>query len=148
MSSVDDRAVRLVLSKLQKNIKNPKRFLNRQGNELIEGIITRTQRGNKDYKGIDFKDYTPTSKIMRADAGYSPNTVNLTQTGQMLDSIKSTTSKKNELTIHITNGEALRKARKHQTGDGVRKREFFGLDKEQKKDTKKQLLKFLSKDFK
>jgi hypothetical protein len=147
MSSVDDSAVRLVLSKLKKNIKNPKRFLNTLGSELTADIITRTQNG-KDYKGIDFKDYTPASKIMRADAGFSPNLVNLTQSSDMLNALSSKISKKNELTLYFSTGEQLRKAKKHQTGDGVRKRQFFGLDKKQREETKSKLLKFLSKDFK
>lgn len=148
MRSVQDNSVRLALSKLHKNIKNPRKFLNTRGNELIEGIITRTQDSNKDYKGVDFKDYTPAAKRMRIAANHSPNKVNLTQTSQMVNSIKSKISKKNELTIHFNNSEALRKALKHQTGDGVRKREFFGFDKKQREETEAKLIKFLAKDFK
>jgi hypothetical protein len=148
MSSINNGSVKKSLTKLNSKIKNPSGFLNDYGNGLKKGIRDRTQNKSKDYHGVNFASYTPAAKLMRKAAGFGSSRVDLVQTGRMLGSIMSKMSKKNELTLYFSDSFSLRKAMKHQTGDGVKKREFFGLDKEQKKHLKADLMDYLVKHFK
>ena len=100
------------------------------GNEIVTGVVNRTQNG-KDINLKPFKKYSPAYKKSKAKSHGS--VVNLTVSGNMLNSI---TWKKirNGLRFYIGNNTERRKAIGNQ-----RLRKFMGLDKRQKQYIKNKL---------
>ena len=89
------------------------------------------QRYSKEYKDSDaYADHRKTGKV------------NMELTGRMMDSIDMKTST-NEVEIFVGKGVDTKKAYNHNKGDTVPKRDFFGLQKREIADVKKQF----SKDF-
>ena len=114
--------------------------------ELLDAaaeIVQRTLSG-RDMRGGEFRQYAPMTKRKKIAEGKQSDPVNLTETGQMLKSIKTTVQTlANSLVgrIFFTGGGASTKASKHMQGAGVPKREFFGLSKEQVEKIRKGLKK-------
>lgn len=93
------------------------------GSEIIVGIIKRTQSG----KDKDLKTFKPYSKAYAKSKAKYSSKVNLTVSGNMLNSIDYK-SIKNGLRFYFNANEEKKKA-KGNIGYG---RKFFGIDKKQK----------------
>ena len=98
--------------------------------EQKDALIKRTRSG-KDVRGQFFKGYTPKYAEKRASMGLQKNPVDLTVTGELLDSIltkvESGLNGKFKLNLEIANGQ------KDKAKGLQKKREFFGNSKEQEK---------------
>lgn len=98
---------------------------------VIDHITKRTERGKavggrRNLKAPYSREYQDSLEFKAA--GKSPNTVNMTLTGDMLRSIDVLESKGNTIKIGIDDSFEAPKAFNHQTGDTVPKRDFFGLN--------------------
>lgn len=104
--------------------------------EQKDAIIKRTRSG-KDIKGQFFKGYTEGYRKKRASMGLKTNPVDLTVTGELLDTIQTKIEEgangKFKLNLEIANGQ------KDKAKGLQKKREFFGNSKEQEKILLKRL---------
>jgi ABC-type long-subunit fatty acid transport system fused permease/ATPase subunit len=100
-------------------------------NELISGIINRTQKGI-DFNGGAFKRYD-SEYAKRKQLEYGNKTPNLTRTQAMLNSMVSKRIK-NGFRLYFGNSTENKKAKYNQET-----RKFFGLDKKQKEQVLKHL---------
>ena len=108
--------------------------------EIIDRIVDRS-KGGQDIRGNSFKPYKKSYKDSDTfEAFEKGNNVNMTLTGDMLSSINSVSDQGNEIKIGWNDQENNAKAFNHMTGDTVRKREFFGIQKN--------IIKEVLKDFK
>ena len=105
------------------------------GNNIVYGIVRRTQRG-LDVNNKKFKRYSKGYGKYKAKE-YGSKDVNLTQSGKMLNSI-TWRKTKNGIRIYFRSREESQKAHGNQKR---MKRVFFGLDKEQIKYIKKEIKK-------
>lgn len=98
--------------------------------EQKDALIKRTRSG-KDVRGQFFKSYTPKYAEKRASMGLQKNPVNLTVTGELLDTISTkiedSGNGKFKLNLEIANGQ------KEKAKGLQKKREFFGNSQEQEK---------------
>jgi len=83
-------------------------YLQLLGNDLNFKIRQRTQ-GGKDYKGSSFDEYSESYKKFREKKGRQTHAVNLTFTGQMLNSM-SKTLLNNNLVLNFLNADQSKKA--------------------------------------
>jgi hypothetical protein len=110
------------------------------GQAIIDYIVERTEAG-VDIYGREFASYD--QNYVHSDnfkAFDKTKKVNLTMSGSMLGSMDIIESKGNEIKIGWKDSEENAKAYNHNTGDTVRKRQFFGVSDAD--------LKNLSKEFK
>lgn len=108
--------------------------------EIIDKIVERSQ-GGSDIRGNSFKPYAKSYKDSEVfEAFEKGNNVNMTLTGDMLSSIDSISNQGNEIKIGWNDSTNNAKAYNHMTGDTVRKRQFFGVQKN--------IIKEVLKDFK
>lgn len=108
-------------------------------NELISDIVIRTQSG-KDYINHSFKPYSEKYKKIKS-AQYGSSTVNLTQSGKMLNSI-TWKQIKGGIRLYFNAKSQNDKAHGNQVKNG---RKFFALSNNQIKGLKKKLSKILMK---
>ena len=110
---------------------------------IIQKIVDRTQSG-KSLRGKPFKKYSKDYQGIRSAAGLSPTEVDLTFSGEMLNSI--ITKKENERKIILgwddDTNEA--KAYNHNTGDTLPQREFFGLQEKEKAELRNEFSDIIS----
>lgn len=123
---------------------NPGRKLTAAINEALEtaledqkeAIIKRTRSG-KDIKGQFFKGYTPAYAKKRAKMSLQTHPVNLTVTGDLLDTIETKIVKNNngnfKLELEIADDQ------KDKAKGLQKKRKFFGLSQAQEKALIQQL---------
>lgn len=111
------------------------------GQAIIDKIITRTESGkaiggktklkkpySKSYqKSLDFKA-----------AGKSKNSINMSLTGDMLGLLDIKKQSGDSITIGWKDKVENNKAFNHNTGDTVPRREFFGLNKKEMGDIKRE----------
>ena len=89
--------------------------------DIKERIRLRTQ-GGKDVNYSSFKKYSLDYSIQEGKT-----LVNLTNTGEMLNSMTQKVMSNDTIKIFFSNKRARELAKKHQFGDGVPVREFFGV---------------------
>lgn len=111
------------------------------GQAMIDKIIKRTESGKaiggkKDLKKPYSKSYA--NSLDFKAFGKSKNNVNMKLTGDMLGSIDITEVSGNKITIGFDGEEENAKAYNHNVGDTVPKRPFFGLNKSELADVKRQ----------
>jgi hypothetical protein len=98
------------------------------GQALVDHIITRTENGedvsNKSFKGYS-KEYINSLAFKAYDK--SAGDVNLTLTGGMLGTLDIIEDSGNKIKIGWEDSTENAKAYNHNTGDTVKKREFFGI---------------------
>lgn len=123
----------------------------RVGQAIIDKIVDRTENQNKSIKGNPLKGYSTAYKESDefADFGKSPNDVNMTLTGRMMDDMdilnesNIISNNTNVLKVGFVDGTETLKAYAHNIGREndpkvtVPKREFFGLNKKEINDVKK-----------
>lgn len=98
---------------------------------LIDRIVQRTESG-KDVEGNKFDSYSKEYKDSTAFKAFGKtNKVNLTQTGDMLGLLNVIEDKGNSIKIGWDDTTENAKAYNHQTGDTVKKRQFFGITAEE-----------------
>ncbi len=110
------------------DVSNEPRIVQEFGQAVLDTIIERTEAG-RDVNGRSFRSYDP-DYIESEDFdefGKSPNEVNMTQTGDMMDSIDFTTSG-STVKVAVGAGVDTLKAYNHNVGDTLPKREFFGVN--------------------
>lgn len=90
-------------------------------------IRQRTLNGN-DINGAPFKPYSQATVEIRAAIGKKTDIVNLEDTNAMLGSL-TTDSNNDGATVGLSNANAAAYGLSHQLGEGVPKREWFGLSK-------------------
>jgi len=100
--------------------------------DIIDHIVDRAKNGksinNQNLKKYD-KDYVSSTTFKAYDK--SPGEINMTLTGQMLDSVGVIESFGPMIKIGIDDPDQAPKAYNHQVGDTLPKREWFGVrDKE------------------
>lgn len=98
------------------------------GEAFIQNIVDRTESG-VDVNGKEFKSYSDkyTESLAFKAFGKSSSEVNLTQTGAMLGLIDIVEDKGNKIKIGWSDDTENAKAYNHNTGDTVKKRQFFGI---------------------
>lgn len=98
------------------------------GQAIIDKIISRTESG-EDVSGKNFKGYSKeyVNSLAFKAFGKSENDVNLTLTGSMLGTIDIIEDSGNKIKIGWSDDTENAKAYNHNTGDTVKKREFFGI---------------------
>jgi hypothetical protein len=105
---------------------------------LIEKIVKRTESG-KDVNGKGFakysKEYVDSLEFKAYDK--SAGKINMKLTGSMLASVDVLDDSSTKIKIGIDNEDAP-KAFNHQTGDTVKKREFFGVTQKDIDEVKKE----------
>ena len=101
------------------------KVMNQNANEFIAGIIRRTQSGS-DSKMRGFRPYSNSYAVDKAKE-FGSSRVNLTRTGNMLNSITHKRIR-GGVRLYFSAGQELRKADINQNKLG---RRFFGLDKKQ-----------------
>jgi len=99
------------------------------GEAIIQRIVDRTESG-QDVSGRSFKSYSDSyvESLPFKAFGKKDSEINLTQTGSMLGTIDIVKDSGNKITIGWSDPTENAKAYNHQTGDTVKKREFFGLN--------------------
>jgi hypothetical protein len=118
------------------NVPDSEDFRNRVGQEIIDIIQERTQ-GNKflsNAKQSYSEDYADSLEF--AVHGKSKGSVNLTQSGDMLNLMQIIESNSNRIRIGWTDAEENKKATNHNFGVTVPRREFLGLTRDESKDVK------------
>jgi len=114
------------------------------GQSVIDYMVERVKSGrgfgNKQLKPKYSDEYTESDEF-KAFGKSKAGPVNMTLTGQMLDSITLLDDNEDEIKIGIDDPDETPKAFNHQTGDspGMPKREFFGLSNAELKDLKGKL---------
>lgn len=98
----------------------------------IDYIIQRTESG-LNVRGNSFKEYPESYKKSESFEAFSKSSgdVNLTLEGNMLNSINTIEASGNYFKVGFTDELNTLKAYNHNTGDTVRKREFFGINKKE-----------------
>jgi len=104
-------------------------YLVKVGIEIRNGILKRTQSGY-DVRNFRFRPYKRKYKEFKRDSGRSVSIVNLTFRSHMLLDMKVKKTTKGS-TIYFESADERIKALKNNFGIGVRKREFFGIRREQ-----------------
>lgn len=100
------------------------------GQALIDKIIERTESG-VDVNGNKFEKYSEDYKDSLAFKAFGKTgKVNLTQSGQMLGTLDLIENKGNKIKIGWDDETENAKAYNHNTGDTVKKRQFFGITAE------------------
>ena len=103
--------------------------------EIVDLIVDRTESGksvhNRSLRSYD-EDYAESDEF--AAFGKSESEVNMTLTGNMLNDIIDTSKDPNEIKISFRKDINHKKAFNHNTGDTVKKREFFGVNKSDLKE--------------
>lgn len=109
------------------------------GQAILDKIIKRTEAG-LDVKGKPFAAYSPDYVKSTAFKAFdkSKSERNMTLTGDMLGLMDIVAESRNTLTIGWNDSDQDPKAFNHITGDTVKKRDFFGLTKEDLADLRKE----------
>lgn len=104
------------------------------GGAIIEKIVSRTQDG-KSLTGGRFKGYSKNyiNSLAFKVHGKSAGSVDLTLSGDMLSALEILDSNERGLTIGFANKLDNDKAYNHNVGDTLPKREFFGIQEQEKK---------------
>lgn len=98
------------------------------GQAILDRIEERTQDENVDIRGREFKAYKPSYINSDTFKDFKDGTdVDMTLRGRMLQDMDIISSSGNELKIGFTDDLEIKKAYNHNTGDTVRKRQFFGV---------------------
>lgn len=106
------------------------------GELLIERMIERTQDG-KSFYSRNFRQYT---KQYAERKGVSIGDVDMTDTGDMLLSIKPGSEGRDKLILEISDSLQAKKSYNHNTGDTLPKRTFFGVQDKEIREIAKQVL--------
>lgn len=111
------------------------------GQAIIEKIIKRTESG-VDVKGKPFAKYSPNYIKSAPFKAFdkSKGEVNLELSGDMLGLMDIVGESRNSVTIGWGDEDQIPKAFNHITGDTVKKRDFFGLTKEDLDSLKSEFL--------
>lgn len=109
------------------------KLIQQNANEFIVGIIKRTQSG-RDANMSGFRPYSKGYAVEKAKE-FGSSRVNLTRTGNMLNSISSKKIK-GGLRLYFSANQELKKADNNQNR---LRRKFFGLDKNQIRFAKEKL---------
>lgn len=108
------------------------------GQAIVDRIVDRTESGKgnngKNLKRPYSESYSNSADFERF--GKSPSRVNMTLRGNMLDSIDAEVQG-NSIVVAVGDGEAP-KSFNHMTGDTVPKRPFFGVNKRELNEIKRQ----------
>lgn len=106
------------------------------GQAIVEKIVARTESGKAIGGNRDLAPYSEAyaKSLAFKAAGKSKSKVNMTQTGDMLGLMDIIEQSRNTVTVGWDDETENAKAYNHNTGDTVRKRQFFGLSKAEIKD--------------
>jgi hypothetical protein len=113
------------IKKHANKVRTMDKLIQQNANEFIVGIIKRTQSG-RDANMSGFRPYSKGYALEKAKE-FGSSRVNLTRTGNMLNSITHKRIR-GGVRLYFSAGEELRKADANQNKLG---RRFFGLDKKQ-----------------
>lgn len=120
------------------DVSNEPRIIQEFGQAVIDRIVERTEAG-KDVRGRNFKPYSK-SYINSEDFeefDKSPSDINMTMTGDMIDSIDFT-QRGSTVKVQVGEGDVqTAKAYNHNFGDTLPKRQFFGVNKKDLNEIKK-----------
>ena len=108
------------------------------GQAIIDKIIERTASG-KDVRGRDFKAYSKEYKSSDDFKDYkSSSKVNMELRGRMLDDIDILSQSANMIKVGFEDELETLKAFNHNIGQTVPRREFFGIQKKELADIKRE----------
>lgn len=117
--------------------------------DLSASDVTEIKKRTVSGKDVDLQPFKPYSKATQAykmKKGVSTgDTPTLMDTGKMLRGVNSKPSKE-EYVVRVTDHAQI--GYKHQTGDGVPERKWFGADKDMQKKQKRVLQEALNKEMK
>lgn len=131
--TVKGRQIRKVAARLKKF---NKKVTNRS---IIEAILLKTKADIKlrTQSGLDFRNQPFTAYNPRYAKSEGKTLVNLTKSGDMLNLMSQKVLNPNKGIIFFSRTTEAEKAERHMTGDGVPKREFFGVSKKNDKNAVK-----------
>ena len=122
------------IAQLGKEVTN-KTVLEKIALTIKNNIFQRTQAG----KDVNFQPFAKYSSWYAQKEGKT--IVNLAKTGGMLNSMTQKVLSNDTAKIFFTNKRARELALKHQTGEGVPVRNFFGVSVRDRQDAQKEFLK-------
>lgn len=114
------------------------RIVQEFGQAVVDRIVDRTEDG-KDVNGRSFKGYSAqyVNSEEFEEFDKSPSDVNMTLTGRMMESVDFDQSS-DTVKVQVGDGDVeTAKAFNHNTGDTVKKRQFFGVNKKEINEIRK-----------